>query len=209
MCCSLIFIKGLCLFFCGHPCVAAWLELLDVRCHLNSSSFSGCGRVQYFNDFWYLSRFIWAVHEYTKQKTPGLWRLGFVKQMKTTTSIGNDNSAGAPTNVNATKRELPVTDSCFIYSTVVKKNVSNIMLSFFVLVMCYSYKGWVRIKSRNLLCVYTTTFQIKKATLRANFGWTQVFTCKDGFVGLKLLAGHTQGAVREAGVLPQAPQLIC
>lgn len=47
--------------------------------------------------------------------------MGFVKQMKTTTSIGNDNSAGAPTNV--TKRELPVTDSCFIYSTVVKKKM--------------------------------------------------------------------------------------
>lgn len=33
-------------------------------------------------------------------------------------------------------------------------------------------------------------------------------TCQDGFVGLELLSGHTQRTVREAGVLPQAPQLI-
>lgn len=32
-----------------------------------------------------------------------------------------------------------------------KKNVSNIMLSFFVLVMCYSYKSWVRIKKQELV----------------------------------------------------------
>lgn len=38
---------------------------------------------------------------------------------------------------------------------------------------------------------------------------SQVCTCQDGFVGLKLLAGHTQAAVCEAGVLPQATQLIC
>lgn len=38
---------------------------------------------------------------------------------------------------------------------------------------------------------------------------THVCTCQDGFVGLKLLACHTQGTVCEAGVLPQAPQLIC
>lgn len=146
---------------CGYFYVAihAWLGLLDVCCHLNSSPFSGCGRVQYLKDFWYLSRFIWAAHEYTKQKTQGLWRLGFVKQ---TTSIGNDNSACAQTNVKRYKERAAQTAVLFIQPWL-KKNVSNIIFSFLVLVMCYSYKGWISMKSRNLLCVHSTTFQIKKA----------------------------------------------
>ena len=35
-----------------------------------------------------------------------------------------------------------------------------------------------------------------------------VCTCEDGFVSLKLLSCHTQGAVCEAGVFPQSPQLV-
>lgn len=38
---------------------------------------------------------------------------------------------------------------------------------------------------------------------------THVSTCENGFVRLKLLAGHTQGTVSEAGVLPKTPELIC
>lgn len=60
----------------------------------------------------------------TKWKTSALRTIGIHEANQgRQPNVSDDNSAGAPTNINVTKREPPATDSCLISLRVKKGNV--------------------------------------------------------------------------------------
>lgn len=95
-----IFLAQFCIYSCcDHPCLAQVLGS-----HPNSSSLSGCGWVEYLNDFWPGNKFLEGslrIFKILKPNQPCLEQFGFVLKI---TNVSDDNNAGALINVNVTEK---------------------------------------------------------------------------------------------------------
>lgn len=111
-----------------HAYSSAALQSPDFRIRCSSSSLSGCRiQITFGAGIWMDIPFE-AVYEYSKWqnwKPPCCGQLGFMKQTRTAAYV----SAGAPTDINVTKREPPAADSCLI-SLRLKRNVCRCVVLF-------------------------------------------------------------------------------